>query len=110
MGRAAVWGMARVLRCLLPCAAASPAGAQLVAELQLQGAAVVLAMLQSCDKKVRGCGFACPPGLPVLCGCSRQCVECGRGGFRADAAVAAWPVYSGHALLVLMLLQQQAPG
>ena len=53
VGRAAVWGMARVLQCLQDSAAASPAAAQLVGELQLQGAAVALAMLQSCDKKVR---------------------------------------------------------
>lgn len=53
VGRAAVWGMARVLQRLQYSAAASPAAAQLVGELQLQGAAVALAMLQSCDKKVR---------------------------------------------------------
>ncbi|PRW60572.1 Flowering time control FPA isoform A [Chlorella sorokiniana] len=51
VGRAAVWGMARVLQCLQDGAAGSPAAAQLIGELQLQGAAVALAMLQSCDKK-----------------------------------------------------------
>ncbi len=57
VGRAAVWGMARLLQRLQEGAAASasPAAAQLVGELQLQGAAVALAMLQSCDKKVRMC-------------------------------------------------------
>lgn len=55
VGRAAVWGMARLLQRLQEGAAASasPAAAQLVGELQLQGAAVALAMLQSCDKKVQ---------------------------------------------------------
>lgn len=56
VGRAAVWGMARVLQRLQDGAAASPGAAQLVGELQLQGAAVALAMLQSCDKKVREAG------------------------------------------------------
>lgn len=56
VGRAAVWGMARLLQRLQAGTGANPVAAQLVAELQLQGAAVVLAMLQSCDKKVRAGG------------------------------------------------------
>lgn len=55
VGRAAVWGMARLLQRLQAGAGASPQTALAVSELQLQGAAVALAMLQSCDKQVRGC-------------------------------------------------------
>ncbi|PSC68138.1 Flowering time control FPA [Micractinium conductrix] len=52
VGRAAVWAMSRVLQRLLPSSGAGAAGSsQHVAELLLQGTAVVLAMLQSCDKK-----------------------------------------------------------
>lgn len=51
VGRAAVWAMARVLQRLL--APSGAPSAALVPELLLQGTAVVLAMLQSCDVKVR---------------------------------------------------------
>lgn len=50
VGRAAVWAMARLLQRLL--APGAPASAALVPELLLQGTAIVLAMLQSCDVKV----------------------------------------------------------
>jgi hypothetical protein len=87
VGRAAVWGMARVLQRLLPQAAAadgsggSPEGARLVADLQLQGAAVALAMLQSCDKKVRGAAVP------------RQC--CGSRGLPACSSPLPGPELAG---------------
>lgn len=71
VGRAAAWAMARLLQRLLA-PGAQGAGSSLVPELLLQGTAVVLAMLQSCDMKVgRGLGV------------------CGRG---------PWPVGGGGAL------------
>jgi hypothetical protein len=65
--RAAAWAMARVLRALggASSATADPASAQLAAELQLRGVAVVLAFLQGCNDKV-GAGSVRAWGVSLL--------------------------------------------
>lgn len=75
VGRAAVWAMARVLQRLQAGVGAGPEAAQAVAELQLQGAAVALAMLQSCDKQVR-CGWRVTERAHAGSALALRCVRC----------------------------------
>jgi hypothetical protein len=54
VSRAAVWCMAQLLRRMLPFARRGAAAEQLLAELQVQGVALVLALLQGGDQTVSG--------------------------------------------------------